>query len=102
VQVPLAQTVPPVQFIPPHCPYSGTVPTTAVVLVLTALVVVLIFVLVVVLIFTLVVIVEVVAEEAAPEEGDEPLIEHPIRLELTATSSYQKVLASPPYDSQPK
>ena len=28
--------------------------------------------------------------------------EHPTRDELTAMSSYQKVLVSPPYDSQPK
>jgi hypothetical protein len=30
------------------------------------------------------------------------VLPQPTRLELMATSSYQKVLVSPPYDSQPK
>jgi len=45
---------------------------------------------------------EVGAEEAGTEEGDVPPAEHPTRVELIETSSYQKVLVSPPYDSQPK
>jgi len=44
----------------------------------------------------IIVVVEDGVEEAGTEEGDEPLIEHPTRLELTAMSSYQKVLTSPP------
>lgn len=104
--------------IPPHCPYNGTVPVAAVVLVLAALVVVLVFtVLVVVLDLTLVVnvvpvvgFVDVVEDfvdvEAAVDvvpttdvEADPP---HPTRVELIAISSYQKVLTSPLYDSHPK
>lgn len=34
--------------------------------------------------------------------GEDPLPEHPTRLEEIAISSYQKVLAAEPYDSQPK
>jgi hypothetical protein len=38
-------------------------------------------------------------EVVGPEE---PLPEHPIRLEAMAMSSYQNVLVAEPYDSQPK
>lgn len=34
--------------------------------------------------------------------GEDPLPEHPTRLDEMAMSSYQKVLAAEPYDSQPK
>ena len=39
---------------------------------------------------------------AALLEPPEPEPEHPMRDELITISSYQKVLVSPPYDSQPK
>ena len=42
------------------------------------------------------------ADEVRLDEVDEPLPSHPTRLEPTSISSYQKVLTSPPYDSQPK
>ena len=36
------------------------------------------------------------------DEPPPPVPEHPMRDDATAISSYQKVLVSPPYDSQPK
>jgi hypothetical protein len=47
----------------------------------------------------LVLVLDVVADVADTEETDAP---HPTRLDWIETSSYQKVLASLPYDSQPK
>jgi hypothetical protein len=41
-------------------------------------------------------------EELDVEEEDVPLTAHPTRVELMATSSYQKVFGSLLYDSQPK
>lgn len=120
MHVPVAQTVPPVQFFPPHCPYSGTVPPPAAdVLALGALEAEDDFTVVTNVVPGAVEFVPDVAaaevadadvagavtagaDEVDPDEGDAAPPSHPTRVEPTAISSYQKVLTSPPYDSQPK
>lgn len=82
MQVPLIQTVPPVHPVPPHCPYSGTVPTALVVL-LAALLVVLVCNVVVV-------------PDPDPGAVVVAALPHPTRVLSTAISSYQNVFASPP------
>lgn len=89
MQVPLIQTVPPVHPVPPHCPYSGTVPTALVVL-LAALLVVLAALLVVLVCNV------VVVPDPDPGAVVVAALPHPTRVLSTAISSYQNVFASPP------
>jgi len=104
--LPVAQVAHPDQFWPPHCPYF------AVGVQLEDEVVGFVDVVVVVVVgdevVTLPCVVVVVVGGALVEvDGEDPVpvpeaALHPTRLEATAISSYQNVLASPPYDSQPK
>jgi len=119
--LPAAQVAHPVQLVPPHCPYFavgvqledevagfeedvvldvvldfedeevvvGLIGEVVVVVGLTGVVVVL-------------VLVGAVGDDVDEGGGVVPPPLHPTRVEETEMSSYQNVLASPPYDSQPK
>lgn len=41
-------------------------------------------------------------DEEMDDVGEVPVLVHPTRVDWIEMSSYQNVLASPPYDSQPK
>lgn len=117
--LPAAQVLHPDQPVPPHCPYfaveqpEGPVEADEEVVVGFAdeEVVVVGFadeevVMVVVVGFVdeevVVVVLEVETGVVVVVVGEVPVELHPTRVEETAISSYQNVLASPPYDSQPK
>lgn len=105
MQVELRQHVGPVQLVPPHCPHFAAQFPVPAVEVVAAFVVEAVVEAVVAVVLTDVVNVDnpvveafevVVLEEADTLEGEPPPPEHPTRLELMATSSYQKVFTSPP------
>jgi len=105
--LPAAQEVHPVQPVPAHCPYFALEqPEVEVVDEVVAVVVWDVVVLVVVVVVddvdeevetgVVVLVVAVVVDDVVP------VVLHPTRVEEMEMSSYQNVLASLPYDSQPK
>lgn len=108
--LPEAQVAHPVQLVPPHCPYFavGVQPEVAevvgfaddedVVVVVLGVVIGVVFV----VLGGVMDVVDVVDMGGGGGGWEVPVPLHPTRAEEMEISSYQNVLASPPYDSQPK